>query len=457
MTESSFTNNDNLSFDHLVLQPDEIDYVIYHDPCCDGFGSALASYVYFKKNNGMNKYGNKVEYYPTNYYNKPVPDVSNKNVLICDFSYKNEIMHSLLQKANKLIVLDHHKTAEEELNGGKRMVKVDGKMIEIEQKEIPHENKVFRMNHSGAYITWRFFFGNTPVPDLIKYIQDNDIWTKALPNTKDVSSYLFSLPLDFSVYEKLLEENSIQNIIPIGKALNELNNTYIKQALNSMHPKFVFIKDKYYFGIFCNSTVLKSDIGNQSFTVYPHANFSAIYTDCGIFSLRSTDDRSDVSEIASFYGGGGHRNASGLSMPQNMIGKCIDDYKLYNILENIYFQNVDEYNAVILNASHNKKHIGKYLLQQRTMETYNIDSQPEKRIIQECCSIDRIRNNYDNYRYCNLAIIWNYDGSKNKSWITITWNDKTILDKLIEKYSSYEDYIITKDKITFTVSGVYNS
>ena len=35
-----------------------------------------------------------------------------------------------------------------------------------------------------------------------------------------------------------------------------------------------------------------------------------------IFSLRSTDDGLDVSEIATAYGGGGHRAAAGFSVPR---------------------------------------------------------------------------------------------------------------------------------------------
>ncbi|WP_224794071.1 DHHA1 domain-containing protein [Pseudomonas fluorescens] len=34
-----------------------------------------------------------------------------------------------------------------------------------------------------------------------------------------------------------------------------------------------------------------------------------------MFSLRSTDEGMDVSEVASQYGGGGHRNASGFRVP----------------------------------------------------------------------------------------------------------------------------------------------
>jgi nanoRNase/pAp phosphatase (c-di-AMP/oligoRNAs hydrolase) len=46
--------------------------------------------------------------------------------------------------------------------------------------------------------------------------------------------------------------------------------------------------------------------------------FAAYYWDTPtgrVFSLRSTDEGLDVSEIAKQYGGGGHRNASGFRVP----------------------------------------------------------------------------------------------------------------------------------------------
>lgn len=52
----------DIDFNHLVLLPNEIDLVIYHGPCGDGFGSALSSYMYFKDSNGLNSIGKKVEY-----------------------------------------------------------------------------------------------------------------------------------------------------------------------------------------------------------------------------------------------------------------------------------------------------------------------------------------------------------------------------------------------------------
>ena len=45
--------------------------------------------------------------------------------------------------------------------------------------------------------------------------------------------------------------------------------------------------------------------------------FAACYWDTPkgrVFSLRSSDDGADVSEVAKQYGGGGHRNASGFTV-----------------------------------------------------------------------------------------------------------------------------------------------
>lgn len=40
-----------------------------------------------------------------------------------------------------------------------------------------------------------------------------------------------------------------------------------------------------------------------------------------VFSLRSTEDGPDVSEIAKSYGGGGHKNAAGFQMPIGWEGE----------------------------------------------------------------------------------------------------------------------------------------
>jgi len=104
--------------------------IIYHKNCNDGFGSALVAWLKFKDN---------AIYYPAHHYTAP-PSVKNMNVYICDFSYKKDILEDMIKSSNSLIVIDHHKTAESELE------KIDSKY------------KIFDMNHSGAVLTWKYFF-----------------------------------------------------------------------------------------------------------------------------------------------------------------------------------------------------------------------------------------------------------------------------------------------------------
>ena len=54
------------------------------------------------------------------------------------------------------------------------------------------------------------------------------------------------------------------------------------------------------------------------------------YQNIRIFSLRSTEDGLDVSEIASKFGGGGHKHAAGFSVPlEEALTKPLDDLKTH--------------------------------------------------------------------------------------------------------------------------------
>jgi len=446
----------DINLSHLNLVPNTIDLVIYHGKCCDGFGSALASYEYFKFNNGCNILGNKVEYFPAT-FNQPPPSVIGKNVIICDFSYKKDVLLKMISEANSLAVIDHHKTAEAEL------------------KDIPDKYKIFRMDHSGAYLTWKYFFPTYDVPLLIQYIEDNDIWLKAMPYTREVTSYIFTLPYEFEEYSKLLVPGFIENnIIPIATGMQKQNNYYIDNALSFTTLKFVQIGDEYYFVVHLNSSILKSEIGNSVLYKYPNCDFSAIYSTNGsttYYSLRSDDSRTDVSQIALKFGGGGHRNASGITTQYGTTefpGKIIDNNILYGLLNNIYTKKITisgyDFNVVYFNTTHNKKHIGKYLLQTRTTEKLENSA----RGIQQTCSI--IRNKLENQDYYDtfaISCVWNYDGlssnnngnNNGKTWFSLNWNNSyagidlgPLLKNKFNKEDDYQ-YIDSDKRIIFTKKG----
>lgn len=369
-------------YQNLLLKPNEVDLVIYHGRCSDGFTSALAAYKYFKESNGVNSNGNVVEYHPA-FFNQSPPNVAGKNVLICDFSYKKPIMLELIAKAKCLAIIDHHESAQLELT------------------DLDDRYKVFDMFHSGAYLTWKYFYQNEDVPLFVKYVEDNDIWIKQMPQTEEMTCFTYSLPFEFPEYEKLLDDSYIETVAkPVGSGMKRQNDIYVKDAMPYCTNRLVKIGEEYYIVAYINSTVLRSEIGNKILTAYPYCDFSAVYSlndDFTTFSLRSSDDKTNVSQISTKFGGGGHRNASGMSVYNSTLLPVhhFDNGTMYKFLESDFVVADGQQTYVVANAgSTNPRILGKYLMQ-TTQEKIN---KTESRPLQKVCAILRTKQN-DNTFY----------------------------------------------------------
>ena len=75
---------------------------IYHSPCMDGFTAAWVA---------RKALGNDVEFFAAT-YGEPPPDVTGKDVIMVDFSYKRPVLMEMAKKAHSFLILDHHKSAE---------------------------------------------------------------------------------------------------------------------------------------------------------------------------------------------------------------------------------------------------------------------------------------------------------------------------------------------------------
>lgn len=407
------------------LLPADVDIVISHYPCCDGFTSRLVCYIF------MNKYyPTKSVTYINGYHNSTLPDLEqfqDKNVLICDFSYRKDFLLKMISVVKNLLIIDHHKSAEKDL------------------ADIDDHYKIFDMNCSGAYLTWKYFFPTDPVPLLIQYVQDRDIWTKKLPNTDCFASWFYTLPFDEKIYSEYLDDQKLlDGIEKQGKSYYELNNYYTNESASYSSPKFSKIGNQYYFVTYVNTSVLKSDIGSAIFQKYPLSDFSVTYsindwTNSTSFSLRSTNDRVDVSTIAFSFGGGGHRNASGvkLNLVTNSLPSAVyDTGRFYFNLEKIYFDHLEmdsqTYCIVYMNSSVHKTKFGRYLLQNK----YNN--------IQVCRTIESITKEKDlNSQRVIIAAIWDYDGSKDVTDFSI------VLDSTVEKDQTFIDKLTSNFGLSF--------
>lgn len=392
-------------FNKLLLKPHEINYVIYHKNCSDGFGAATCAHRFLK--------GKEVEYYGA-VHQTPPPDVTNKNVAIFDFSYSEEVLKKMIESANKLAVIDHHRSAEKNL------------------ENIGEEYKVFRMDHSGAYLAFKYFFPKEKIPAVITYIQDRDIWTNEQPFIQQYSAWFFTLPFEFEIYEKYFDDEVfMKELKGDANGMMKLNNYNVERISSRSVVKFVKIKEKYYFVACVNSNVLKSDVGNYILRkVYPLADFSMIYdindrNDTTSISLRSTDTGADVSKIASGFGGGGHKCASGVRVSHitNSLGLVLDKGRLFQyVTEHIVSQTIlldRKYHIVILNINQSRRAVLKYLLQKKYKTVQNAG-----------VILSKI---YDNDLYTervyDFAIGYYSDHKKDKKNMRIVCNEESVSDK----------------------------
>ena len=149
------------------------------------------------------------------------------------------------------------------------------------------------------------------------------------------------------------------------------------------------------------------------YTIHDHDNSSG-------FSLRSTDKHVDVSEIASTFGGGGHRNSSGLYLncvTNTLPGIVYDNGSLYENLQNLYFEEknigLSRYNVVYLYSTTHKSKLGKYLLQTKYIE------KDTKMVVQNCNAI--LMEKYGSRQY-DMSVVWDYDPFKETTKFVFTFN-----------------------------------
>jgi uncharacterized protein len=96
----------------------------------------------------------------------------------------------MLEAANTVTIIDHHKSAIEDLTG----------------LETQYDNyfKDFDLEHSGAMLTWLHFFPDVTPPRLIQHIEDRDLWRFKFKDTRNVQAALFSYPYDFDIWDELM-------------------------------------------------------------------------------------------------------------------------------------------------------------------------------------------------------------------------------------------------------------
>lgn len=286
--------------------------VIYHGNCADGFTAAWVARKYFLEIQDMLGLDGFPEFFAAVYGEAP-PDVKDKTVYIVDFSYKSEVMKQIISEANRVVVLDHHQTAEADL-----------KILEG-QYALERYECTFDMKRSGAMIAWNYFYPDIDPPYMLERVQDRDLWKFKFDDTRPLNSYLFSKEYTWENWDKLMAKLNEESLIITmwvaqGKAIDEKHLKDIKELLKVCTRPMEFLESRDEHG---NSEYVRIPVVNLPYTMGSDAAsilakendppVAAYYYDTPEgrnFGFRSIGDY-DCSILAKYLGGGGHKNAAG--------------------------------------------------------------------------------------------------------------------------------------------------
>ena len=281
----------------LLVAPDLNDpqpLVIYHGrKCPDGFASALAAWLF---------YAGKAEFLPLDHGDiksvDDLPALADRAVYILDFSFGPDILRAIEERAAKLVMLDHHKSAAEKLTGFACRCGV------------VH----FDMSKSGARLAWEFFQPGAPVPGLVLFVEDRDIWAWQYPESAGFLAALDMEPFDFARWAEIaaFKPAELIEFMARGHAMDEKFNKLAADIAEGAQP----VTFNGHSGLMMNAPgVFHSLIGNMlseksgTFALMWHVGKSG-----GVKVGLRSQAGFDCIPLAESMGGGGHAQACGFKM-----------------------------------------------------------------------------------------------------------------------------------------------
>jgi len=246
-----------------------------------------------------------VETFPVDYgYPYPAELDPEVDVIIADFSFTEDIMERIIKGSKSVLVVDHH---ESEI----------GKYQRLQQKYPDKFTLVYDKHWCGAYLLWKQCFGHEPI-ELIRYIDDHDLWKFSLENSRLVRCLLHTLPPDdMSVWDTMSQKTLYTGIaVEEGRAIRSYINSQIQKAIENAHHLDIPNALHSTVPVLALANSIKgldselghalSDISDSKIGCTYHKMPDGRWK----YSLRSQKGVA-VNGIAQFNGGGGHENASG--------------------------------------------------------------------------------------------------------------------------------------------------
>lgn len=312
--------------------------VFYHKRCWDGAVAASVAERYFLESFGK-AYVEKIDFIPVQYgdffHETQWQSLQGNRIYILDFSFPRETMERLQSIATHFVCLDHHVTAQKNLEG------IAG--------------CIFNMELSGAGMAWKYFFQydccTTPesveklkgathskihdseeYPYLVWLTQDYDIWKfYGGTNTKvfSLARSLWDIE-DRNSCADYFNNDFLSDFIADNFSAYRLQQEQIKRIADTaytvslpvgvLNVKVVFFvnPDPSLTGVVSEYLYTKHGL------VVMSINPKHLCSEKIVVSFRADTSRGhDCTPIVTYFGGGGHKGAGGCTMDTDFLLKVI--------------------------------------------------------------------------------------------------------------------------------------
>lgn len=297
--------------------------IIYHDGCPDGFGAAymiVSLLDLIAENQGVPQ--RETTLHPMKHGQTPPPVSPDEysRVWLLDFAnVPADWLIDAFTRMPSVIVLDHHQTAEH----------VFEKMLDVEigclavgwSDDLIECQRLFVLDqlHSGVGLAALYLGAHGFDPDRIlpvwRQLEDRDLWRFRLTGTEDVFAAVTSRPFTLEAWDEIAETD-ISALRNEGEAIQRFRDQLITACAENTFELFLRGVEG---PILCASApyAIGSDLGNVLAGRSPNrVGAYAIHKGNEVqIGLRSLENGPDVAEIAEIHGGGGHKHASGLTLP----------------------------------------------------------------------------------------------------------------------------------------------
>ena len=283
-----------------LQDPDPL--VLYHGRCADGFAAALAAWRF---------YGGRVQCLPLSHGQvntlEDLPPLAGRSVYVLDFAFAPELLAAIDAQAGRLLLLDHHKSAAEQLAGFACRC---GALH-------------FDMDKSGARLAWEYFFPDAALPDLVRFVEDRDLWRWQHQPTAGFVAALDMEPFDFERWSALADFDAaqVQAFVARGQAMDEKFRHLAQDIARAARP----VQFNGQAGLMVNAPgafhSLVGELVSQQSGSY--ALLWSVAEDGQVkVGLRSQRGY-DCSPLAVSMGGGGHAQACGFRMTAQRLPQLL--------------------------------------------------------------------------------------------------------------------------------------